>query len=145
MEVRRSSSPRWELDIVAYKVASNELLVVECKSFLDSRGVSMSGFGPGSRDGSRYKLFNDDTLREVVFRRLRLQLFDLGLIAPNPNIRLCLVAGRTVPADRHKLQAYFEERNWTLWTEEWIKAELANLANQGYENDVATVVAKLLR
>lgn len=38
-QVGRQSSPRWELDVVAYKGATNEILVIECKSFLDSRGV----------------------------------------------------------------------------------------------------------
>ena len=38
-EVGRPSTPRWEIDLVAYKAAKNELLAVECKSFLDSTGV----------------------------------------------------------------------------------------------------------
>ena len=33
--IGRPSSPRWEIDLVAYKPATNELLAVECKSFLD--------------------------------------------------------------------------------------------------------------
>ncbi|MFN0156735.1 MAG: hypothetical protein ACKVRP_01530 [Bacteroidota bacterium] len=35
-EIGRHSSPRWELDVVAYRGSDNELRVVECKSFLDS-------------------------------------------------------------------------------------------------------------
>src|SRR3990167_7524540 len=42
-KIGRPSSPRWELDLVAYKAKSNELLVVECKSFLDSPGVRARG------------------------------------------------------------------------------------------------------
>ncbi len=37
--IGKHSSPRWELDVVAYKGQTNEVLAVECKSFLDSRGV----------------------------------------------------------------------------------------------------------
>jgi hypothetical protein len=37
--VSRPSSPRWEIDLVAYRGSTNELLAVECKSFLDSPGV----------------------------------------------------------------------------------------------------------
>lgn len=36
--IGRPSSPRWELDIVAYSGRDNLLRVVECKSYLDSRG-----------------------------------------------------------------------------------------------------------
>ena len=35
----RPTLPRWELDLVGYKGENNELLVVECKSFLDWSGV----------------------------------------------------------------------------------------------------------
>src|SRR5215218_2466380 len=39
-EIGRPSSPRWELDIVAYSGRDNLLLVLECKSRLDSQGVN---------------------------------------------------------------------------------------------------------
>ena len=42
--IGRPSSPRWELDVVGYRGSSNELLVVECKSYLDSYGVRASAF-----------------------------------------------------------------------------------------------------
>ena len=38
------SSPRWELDIVAYNGRDNLLRVVECKSYLDSVGVRAAAF-----------------------------------------------------------------------------------------------------
>jgi hypothetical protein len=37
--IGRPSNSRWELDLVAYKASKNEILAVECKSLLDSRGV----------------------------------------------------------------------------------------------------------
>ncbi len=40
--IGRPSNPRWELDVVAYGGKRNELLVVECKSYIDSRGVCMA-------------------------------------------------------------------------------------------------------
>ena len=42
-KIGRPSSPRWELDVVAYSGRDNELRIVECKSFLDSPGVQCSG------------------------------------------------------------------------------------------------------
>ena len=35
-QIGRPSSPRWELDVVAYRGRDNILRVVECKNYLDS-------------------------------------------------------------------------------------------------------------
>jgi hypothetical protein len=69
--IGRPSAPRWNLDIVAYRGADNQLLVVECKSYLYSRGVEFRSFcGNHERGSSRYKLFLEAKLRRTVFRRL---------------------------------------------------------------------------
>lgn len=47
--IQRPSSPRWELDIVAYSGRSNLLSVVECKSYLDSSGVHFKGFDSATK------------------------------------------------------------------------------------------------
>ena len=39
--IGRPSSPRWELDIVGYWGRDNTFRAVECKSSLDSRGVTL--------------------------------------------------------------------------------------------------------
>jgi hypothetical protein len=92
----RPSSPRWELDIVGYSGRHNELLVVECKSYLDSFGVQFRAFdGTDEKLTNRFKLFNDETLRDVVLKRLRLQLFEAGLINEHPSIKLVLVSGKS--------------------------------------------------
>src|SRR5712692_1973939 len=65
--IGRHSSPRWELDVVAYSGRDNELRVFECKSLLDSRGVPCSAFnGKDPLVAKRYKLFCDATLCKVV-------------------------------------------------------------------------------
>src|SRR4051812_12535218 len=52
------SSPRWELDVVAYRARDNHLKVVECKSYLDSPGVKFRGFDANNeREANRFKLF----------------------------------------------------------------------------------------
>ena len=38
-EIDKPSSPRREIDLLAYRGSTNEILAVECKSFLDSPGV----------------------------------------------------------------------------------------------------------
>ncbi len=68
-KIGRPSCPRWEFDIVAYKPTSNDALVIECKSFLNSNGVRIAN-GKLMREKT-YKLFNDRTTRRIVLRALR--------------------------------------------------------------------------
>ena len=81
LAIGRHSSPRWELDIIAYKPMANELWVVECKSYLDSRGVQICAFN-GTNEGfaKRFKLFCEPLTRKVVLHRLEQQLLELGAI-----------------------------------------------------------------
>lgn len=142
--IGRHSSPRWELDVVAYRGRENDLRVVECKSFLDSPGVECTAFdGVNSAAASRYKLFCDAKLRQVVLHRLVLQLVSQGFCAPKPQVTLCLAAGK-IRGDEDWLRSHFEKKGWMLWGPELIRAELGKLRDIGYENSVAAVVAKLL-
>ena len=144
--INKPSAPRWELDLVAFKGKTNDVLVVECKSYLDSRGVRSTSFdGSNKRLAARFKLFTDPPLRDVVLRRLAAQLTASGACAPEPSITLCLAAGHIAsPADRKWLHSHFKERGWRLWDEAWIGSQLQHLAEGGYENDVASIVAKLI-
>ena len=145
-KIGRPSSPRWELDLVAYRGSGNEVLVVECKSYLDSRGVKADGFtGNDEKHLSRYKLFNDRVLRETVLSRLAIQLIEYGLCAEEPSIQLCLAAGKIAsPEDRDRLQEHFSENGWKLFDDEWFREKLLEVSNSGYEDEVAAIVAKLL-
>jgi hypothetical protein len=145
-QIGRHSSPRWELDIVAYSGRDNVLRVVECKSYLDSRGVLLRGFdGTDAKTAERYKLFADDLLRNIVFERLKLQFASSGACPPDAKVQLCLACGRIASdADRTGMHALFEERGWDLWDEPWLRERLGRMAAQGYENQVSAVVAKLL-
>jgi hypothetical protein len=142
-DIGRHSSPRWELDLVAYKGSTNEVLAVECKSFLDSTGVTFrrEKFEPEDR----YKLFNDDVLRSVVFSRLAKQLVETGATAPSPTVTLCLAIGKTADkSDREGLKRHFNAKGWRLFDVEWLRERLRLASQGGYENDVAFVVSKIL-
>jgi hypothetical protein len=147
--IDRTTSPRWDLDIVAFSGRDNLLYVVECKSYLNSRGVTFAGLsGADTATASRYKLFTDETLREVVFNRLRAQLTSSGFCPPIPasNVRLSLACGHIASkGERTKLHDHFKAQNWELWDEEWLREYLEKMANSKYENQVSHVVAKLLR
>lgn len=144
--INRPSSPRWELDVVGYKGKDNHLLVLECKSFLDSSGVRTATFtdvNPKPKDEARYKLFFGDKLREIVISRLKWQLANDGFCAPNPKITFGLAAGR-VYGDEGALERFFKEKGWDLWTPRRIRDELSAFGDSKYENSIAAVVAKIL-
>lgn len=144
VRIGRQSSPRWELDVVAYRGATNELLVVECKSFLDSRGVSTKVFADGNPGfEKRYKLFTEPILRRTVLACLRRQYVAQGFCARRPTVRLGLAAGR-VYGDEARLRMVFRRRGWRFWGPQDVKRELRALRDSQYENSVAAVVAKLL-
>lgn len=145
-KIRRPSSPRWELDVVAYSGRYNALRIVECKSYLYSRGVALRAFdGSDKKFASRFKLFNDKRLRRVVFSRLRKQFADSGACRANPTIKLCLACGRiSSNDDRIALHKFFARRGWELWDESRLREQLKKMSQRGYENQVSAVVAKLL-
>jgi len=143
-QIGRKSSPRWEIDVVAYSPASNELLAVECKSLLNSRGV-LAAAVLGENQSPRYKLFREKTLRNVVLGRLTKQMVDRGLCRADPTVRLCLATGKIVSAEaRQRLHSVFDANGWLLFDEFWIRERLQAAAKSRYENAIAPVVAKLL-
>ncbi len=146
-QIGRPSSPRWELDIVAYGGRDNLLRVIECKSYLDSHGVALRAFdGSDTKSAERYKLFSDDGLRSVVLKRLRLQLAESGACRRDAEVKLSLACGRiATDADRAGLHKHFAEKGWELWDEPWLRERLKRMSDRGYENQVSAVVAAVLR
>lgn len=127
--------------------AENEVLVVECKSYLDSRGVLFSVFTDGAKPSERYKLFAKAKIREIVLGRLQRQLVERGFCPPSPRIVLCLAAGNIASdkagRNRAALKELFAKNGWRLFDEDWLFERLTSLADAGYENDVGIMVAKL--
>ena len=143
-QIGRPSSPRWEIDVVAYKGSTNSLLAVECKSYLNSQGVKLSGFH-GSNDvgANRYKLFNDETLRNIVLQRLSTQLVESGFCPTPPVITLCLCAGN-IYQDAKPIKEHFKKNGWELWDADWLRSELEIMSHSRYDNTVVAIVSKLL-
>jgi hypothetical protein len=136
------SCPRWEIDLVAYKGSTNELLAIECKSFLDSRGVVFRNneFEPQKT----YKLFTKPTLRKVVLSRLAKQLAMQGS-CPRMKPTLCMAVGKIASGtSREALKQHFVKHKWELFDEDWLYSRLKSAAIKSYENDIAFVVSKIL-
>jgi hypothetical protein len=146
VQIGRPSSPRWELDVVGYRGRDNVLQVVECKSYLDSRGVTAAALNASAATAdSRFKLFVDDTLRSVVLNRLRVDLASNGACAPDAKVQLGLACGRiATEKDRAELKALFAQNGWQLFDDKWLRDQLHAMAKSGYQNEVSAVVAKLL-
>lgn len=145
--INNPTMPRPEIDIVAYKPSTNELLIVECKSYLDSQGVGHKAFTvPNSPKAKLYKLFNRPELYQMVSKRLVQQMKREGRIAtPAPKPILCLAAGKIYSDHQQSLQAHFDKMKWLLFTPEWVSERIKSMSDKGYENEVMTVVTKILQ
>ena len=119
---------------------------IECKSYLDSRGVTAAALtDPEAKANSRFKLFVDETLRDVVLNRLRADLAAIVACAADTKLQLGLACGRIATEnDRTGLTALFKQRDWQLFDEKWLQDKLRKMAKGGYENEVSAIVAKLL-
>jgi hypothetical protein len=144
--IGRPKCPRWELDLVAYCAESNELRIVECKSYLDSPGVTFRDFNEtGTYGAARYKLFNDRVLRETVLSQAKAELIKAHACLPDPVVILGLAAGKFRNNDDAKnVAVLFTANQWLLLGPDWIRGRLKRLAASGYDNSVASIVAKLM-
>jgi hypothetical protein len=138
------SMPRPEIDLVAYKAATGELLSLECKSYFDSGGIHAKDLLPGGRYPQRYKMFVNAALRTMVLERLVDQLCANGSVAGRPQPRLGLVFGYATPANITMLEEHFSRHNWALFGPAWLRQHLQAMALRSYDNQIASVVAKLL-
>lgn len=144
--IKTPSSPRWELDLVGYKADTNTIRFIECKSYLDSAGVQYAAFEdpPDNVHAKRLKLFVKADLRRVVFDRAVEQLQNCGMCAPAPRIELALVAGHIKNGDKPKLSELFKKNRWLLFDDDWLRKELRKVTDDGYEDETASLVVKLL-
>jgi hypothetical protein len=138
------SMPRPEIDLVAYKAGTGELLSLECKSYFDSGGVHARDLLPGGKNAQRYKMFNNANLRELVLTRLAEQLAASGALAGKPVPKLGMIYGYATPPNRAIFEKHFEANGWCLFHPECLRELLQAMALRSYDNQVASVVAKLL-
>jgi hypothetical protein len=138
------SMPRPEIDLVAYKAGTGELLSLECKSYFDSGGVHARDLLPGGKHAQRYKMFVNAELREMVLTRLVEQLVASGAVAGTPVPKLGMIYGFATPSNTTILAEHFAENGWGLYGPDWLRDHLQKMALRSYDNQVASVVAKLL-
>lgn len=144
--LNNKSMPRPEIDVVAWKPSTNELLIIECKSYLDSTGVRVEHLhGDPAFENDKFKLFNRAALRELIVKALIRQLRAEGLfVGPDPAVQFVLIAGKIYSKQEDLVRAKCEEAGWRFITPKELAEGVRRFAKRGYENDVITIVTKLL-
>ena len=80
-----------------------------------------------------------------MLSRFRLQLAQTGICRDAPEVRLSLACGKVrSEQDRAAIRSIFTEQGWEFWDEAWLQDRLERMAQQGDENQVSAIVAKLL-
>ncbi len=113
---------------------------------LDSDGVRIESFtGEDSIHQQRFKIFNRDSLHELVTSKLIEQLREEGLLLPeDPKVNYGVLAGNIKVGHESKLISFFQEKGWLLVTPSALARGLRRFASRGYENDIVTMVIKIL-
>lgn len=143
--INKPSTPRPEIDIVAYDLKANTLFLLEVKSYLDSPGVDYKevAIDQGEQTG-RYKLLTARNYREVLSKRLHSDWCKSGHINSRTKILFGLIAGKIYRNKETEMQNYFDKKGWLFWGPSLIKNKIIKLAEKGYENNTVTIAAKIL-
>jgi hypothetical protein len=96
-------------------------------------------------ENDKFKLFNRAALRTLVVTALVRQLRAEGLlIGADPAVQFVLIAGKIYSDHEAKVRARCDERGWRLIAPSELAEGVRKFAKRGYENDVITIVTKLL-
>ncbi len=145
-EIGKPSLPRPEIDVLGYQARDNRLLWIECKSYLDSHGVSRRAFdGSNAAFAARFKVFTDAKYRRVASRVLLKQVVKQGLVPSKPRLEFWLIAGHIAPGSRDWLEKHFSRHGWELRSKDWIVGHLTTMSSDAHEDDAAMMVAKLMQ
>jgi hypothetical protein len=142
-KIGKPSMPRPEIDIVALHFKKNELLLLEVKSFLDSGTVLFSEICGKGKKPQRYRLLNDEKYRKIVSEKLQQEYLRMGLINKATKINFGLAAGNINSQNKIKIENYFKQKGWKLFSPDYIKDKIKKLSEKSWEDDTITMTAKL--
>ena len=146
VEIGTPSMPRPEIDLVAFNAKKNELVLIEAKSYLDSYGVYYEAIAyPKDEAAPRYKLFTNETFIRIVTEALIDQYMKCDLIKNKVKVNYGLAAGNIHKSDEKRLADLFHRNKWILITPQQLREFVEQCATKGWEDDVVTITAKLLR
>ena len=146
-DIGKPSIPRPEIDILAFDQKRNMVVAIEAKSYFDSPGVRYSDLIEKHKiPQGRYKLFTSNRYRRIVFKRLKIQLKDCGMINTKTMFTLGLVAGNVYKRESDRINNHFLQKSpkWYFWGPEDIRDCVKQFAEMGYDNNPAVITAKIL-
>lgn len=145
-QLGKPSLPRPEIDLLALNVKKNELLIIEVKSYFDSKGVRLKDLqNIQSYPQGKFNLFTCEPYRKIIEARVKKKLFDDGLIPEDISIKLGLIFGKVVASDGEKIKKLCNERGWFYWAPDEIRNKVEGLVSKGYENEPCIITTKILR
>lgn len=146
-ELQTPNMPNPELDVVAFQPRDNELLVLEVKSYFDSRsGVTLKDInGTNSGMAEQYRLLHNSQFRDKVEAALIKDLEHHRLLPGTPpKVKYGFVLGRVSEKQSDAISQYLENRDWQYWGPTEIKKKLTSLASTPYRNDPVVMTVKAL-
>lgn len=148
-ELRRTigkpSMPRPEIDIAAYSVHDNELILIEVKSFIDSLGVHLRDvMANNDLPTGRYKLITSEPYRRIVTEALVADWQQRGIIRSDTKVCYALFAGKVYRQQEEELRTYLDSMGWKFWGPKWVKENLGRLTEKGYEDNAITIALKIM-
>jgi len=145
IKIGKPTTPRPEIDLIAYNQKANTLYLLEVKSYLDSLGVQIKDLkATNDTQKGRYKLLTSRKYRETVSKRLSKDLIAKGLINKRTKISYGLIAGHVYRNQEQELKALIEKKKWLFIGPSEIKEKIIKLAGKGYENNEITIATKIL-
>lgn len=144
-QLGKPSLPRPEVDILAYKPKTKELIFFEVKSFLDSTGVIPSALHPTTIwKPNRYKLLTLRKYQRLVVATIIQRFQRDGLIAGRPKVRFGLIAGKVKGNREDEVAAIAKLYRWEFIGPCGLQAKIAALAETDYENCPIVMTSKIL-
>lgn len=144
-QIGKKTTPRPEIDIVAFDIPNNIVYLLEVKSYLDSPGVKYESVIMDTEiQEGRYKILTSRNYQKIVSERLLEDWRKTGHVKEDTTISFGLIAGKVQNKKEALLEKHFADKNWLFWGPTILKKKLEELSNKGYENNAVTIAAKLL-
>lgn len=145
VQLGKPSTPRPEVDIVAFDAKLNLIILFEVKSFLDSSGVIYEKVVENNENPTgRYKLLTSKKYQGIITKRLKSEWIAAGIINKKTKVSFGLIAGKIYKMREIELNNYFSGKNWFFWGPTILKEKLTALSQKGYENCIITIAIKLM-
>jgi len=125
-QIGKQSSPRPEIDMLAFHLGRNEVLALDVKAYLDSPGAKLAQLQEVHEvPAGRFKLFTSERYRQIVLSRLKQDLVALGMANAETSVKLGMVAGKVNQGQSEAIREHMSERQWLFWSPDDVKAKVA--------------------